>query len=114
MPSKWTSSTFVSFALLFAFTSTLWIIKTDVPSALHHPVFFYLLPTVLVAALYGITEAILFAIVAMASSAFFLYDPIYSFYVSDPRALGELFWFLALALLGVKCVKELGRPSGKF
>ncbi len=72
------------------------------------------MPPILVAVHYGFREAVLFAIIAMACAAFFLYDPISSFYVSDPRALGELFWFLALALLGVKCVKELGRPSRTF
>src|SRR6516225_8575501 len=43
--------------------------------------------------------------------SFFLYDPVYSFYVSNTRALGELFWFLIMALIGVKCVTELRHPS---
>src|SRR5262249_23869039 len=47
------------------------------------------------------------------ASAFFLYDPVYSFYVSSVHALGELFWFLVIALLGVKCLVELRRQSRK-
>jgi hypothetical protein len=30
------------------------------------------------------------------------------------RALGELFWFLVIALVGVKCVAELRRHSEKI
>ena len=69
--------------------------------------------TALVAVLYGVTEGALFAVAAFVCSAFLLYDPVYSFYVSSPHALGELFWFLIIALLGVKCVAELSRHSEK-
>jgi hypothetical protein len=63
--------------------------------------------------LWGI-EGALFAVAAFVCSAFFLYDPIYSFHVSDMHALGELFWFLIIALVGVKCVAELRRRSDSF
>ena len=49
-------------------------------------------------------------VAAFACSAFLLYEPIYSFQIS-PHALGELFWFLMTALIGVKCVTELRRQS---
>jgi K+-sensing histidine kinase KdpD len=77
------------------------------------PSIFYLLPTALVAVLYGVAEGALFAVAAFLCSAFLLYDPIYSFYVSSMHALGELFWFLIVALVGVKCVAELRRRSEK-
>jgi hypothetical protein len=53
-------------------------------------------------------------VAAFICSAFLLYDPVYSFYVSSMRALGELFWFLVIALVGVKCVAELRRHSEKI
>ena len=53
------------------------------------------------------------AVAAFICSAFLLYDPIYSFRVSDERALGELFWFLMTAVVGVKCVAEFHRHSDK-
>ena len=61
----------------------------------------------------GVAEGALFAVAAFLCSAFLLYDPIYSFYVSSMHALGELFWFLIVALVGVKCVAELRRRSEK-
>src|SRR5215469_10355999 len=94
-------------------TTLLWWLRRALPSAILHPVFFYLLPTALVALLYVVAEGALFAVAAFVCSAFLLYDPVYSFYVSSPHALGELFWFLIIALLGVKCVVELSRHSEK-
>ena len=55
-----------------------------------HFIFFYLLPTAFLAVLYGSVEAVLFAIAATAFAAFFLYDPIFSFSMSDPREIGNL------------------------
>ena len=76
----------------------------------HHPIFLYLLPIALVAFLFGSMPATLFAIVAIFCSAFFLYDPIYSFRVANPREFGDLICFMILALMTVKCTVELLRP----
>jgi hypothetical protein len=44
---------------------------------------------------------------------FLLYDPVYSFQVSN-HALGELFWFLMTALLGVTASRKCGtHPQGR-
>jgi K+-sensing histidine kinase KdpD len=110
---KWATATCVSLAMLIVVTAFLWWVRRALPSAVHHPVFFYLLPTAVLAGLYGVVEGALFAVAAFICSAFFLYDPVYSFYVSSIRALGELFWFLVIALVGVKCVVELRRKSRK-
>jgi K+-sensing histidine kinase KdpD len=99
--------------MLIVVTAILWWARLALPDAINHPVFFYLLPTALLAVLYGIVEGVLFAVAAIICSAFFLYDPIYSFRVSSVHALGELFWFLVIALLGVKCVTEMHRQSEK-
>jgi K+-sensing histidine kinase KdpD len=110
---KRATATCVSLAMLIVVTAFLWWVKRALPNALHHPVFFYLLPTALVAVLYGMVEGALFAVAAFVCSAFLLYDPVYSFYLSSMRALGELFWFLVIALVGVKCVVELSGQSEK-
>src|SRR5262249_41624042 len=110
---KWATATCVSLAILIVVTAFLWWVRRAFPSAVLHPVFFYLLPTALVAVFYGVAEGALFAVAAFVCSAFLLYDPIYSLYVSSTHALGELFWFLIIALLGVKCVAELRRHSEK-
>ncbi len=72
-----------------------------------HIVFFYLLPAAFVVTFYGSIEALIFACGALACSAFFFYDPVHSFYVSDPRAVGELICFAGLVTIGAKCATEL-------
>jgi K+-sensing histidine kinase KdpD len=111
---RFTTATSVSLAVLIAVTASLWWVRLALPGVEHHPVFFYLVPTAVVALFFGVIEGALFAAAAFVCSAFFLYDPIYSFRVSDPHALGELFWFLTIALLGVKCVAALRRRSDSF
>jgi K+-sensing histidine kinase KdpD len=76
----------------------------------HHLVFFYLLPIALVATLYGSPWAILYGIAATLCAAFFLYDPLYSFYVTSPLDVGELIWFVGVAIIGAKCAADLLRP----
>jgi K+-sensing histidine kinase KdpD len=76
----------------------------------HHPVFFYLLPIAMIALLFGSGPATLFAIAAIPCGAFFLYDPIYSFQVSNPLEYGDMICFIVLALMAVKCSVELLRP----
>ena len=77
----------------------------------HHPVFFYLLPIALVAILFGSTPATVFAVTAIPCGAFFLYDPVYSFRVTNPLEYGDLICFSVLALIAVKCTVELLRPA---
>jgi K+-sensing histidine kinase KdpD len=77
----------------------------------HHPVFFYLLPITLVAILLGSAPATMFAIAAIPCGAFFLYDPVYSFRITNPLELGDLICFSMLALIAVKCTVELLRPA---
>jgi len=75
-----------------------------------HLVFFYLLPIALVATLYGSLLAILYGIAATLCAAFFLYDPLYSFYVTSPLDVGELVCFVGLSLIGAKCAADLLQP----
>ena len=91
-------------------TAVLWLVRQTLGDE-QHLVFFYLLPMVLVAILYGIPSAIICVAAASVCAAFFLYDPIYSFYVSDPLDLGELICFAGLALIGAKCTADLLRPA---
>jgi len=104
---EWATATAVSLATLIVVTVILWWVKLALPGAISHPVFFYLVPTALLAMFYGVIEGALFAVAAFICSAFLLYDPIYSFRVSDEHALGELFWFLMTALA------EIHRHSDK-
>lgn len=102
----------VVLAIIAAVTAILWLVKVEAVGP-HHLVFFYLLPTTLVAVLYGSLPAMLCAVAATLCAAYFLYDPLYSFVVANPLELGELFFFAGLAMIGAKCTADLVRPVGK-
>jgi K+-sensing histidine kinase KdpD len=97
----------VSLTIILVITAVLFYFKSAQQQ--HHLVFFYLFPTALVAMIYGSVLSMLCAILATLAAAFFLYDPIYSLYVSDPRDVGELIMFAATGLIGAKCTAELMR-----
>ena len=103
----------VAFAVVSVATAALWLVKLSVAGP-QHLVFFYLLPIALVAVLCGSLPAMLCAIAATLCAAYFLYDPIYSFYVANPLELGELVCFTGLALIGAKCTADLLRPAVNF
>jgi K+-sensing histidine kinase KdpD len=103
----------VSAALVSAVTAVLWYAK-QAAMGVHHPVFFYLLPLALVAMLYGGRLGLLCAVAAAACSTFLLYDPVYSFAIANPREWGDLICFAVLAVMTVKCTRELMRPVTKM
>jgi K+-sensing histidine kinase KdpD len=103
----------VSLAAIGLVTAALWYLKVA-GGGLRHPVFFYLLPIALLAILYGSLPAIICIFAATACSAYFLYDSVYSFHVSNSLEIGDLVCFVVLALIGVKCTRELLRPPTKI
>ena len=110
---KAAASIAVALIIVFLVTAVLWLVKLSAAGS-QHLVFFYLLPTALVAVLYGSLPAMLCAVMATGCAAFFLYDPLYSFYVAGTRELGELICFTGLALMGSKCTADLLRPGILF
>ncbi len=103
----------VALAVAIGVTAILWTLRIQAVRP-QHLVFFYLLPTALVAVFYGSRPAMLCAIAATICAAYFLYAPFYSFSVANPRELGELFCFAGLALIGARCTADLLRPAGNF
>jgi K+-sensing histidine kinase KdpD len=103
----------VSLAVVCLVTAVLWWLKRA-GGDLVHPLFFYLLPIALLAILYGSLPALLCACAATACAAYFLYEPLYSFHVANRLEVGDLVFFLLLALIGVKCAGELLRPPTKL
>ena len=99
----------VALAVVSVVTAVLWFVRVSAIEP-QHLVFFYLFPTVLVATLYGSIPAVVCAIAAALCAAFFLYEPLYSFYVDSALDLGELGCFVALAVIGAKCTADLLRP----
>jgi K+-sensing histidine kinase KdpD len=78
---------------------------------LRDPVFFYVLPIIVVALIYGRGPALLAVCAAFLCADYFLYEPIYSLEITSRVEAGDLACFSLLALIGVKCVGELFRPS---
>ncbi len=99
----------VSLAVVCAITAVLWYFK-QAGDGLRHPVFFYLLPSALLAVLYGVLPALLCASAATVCAAYFLYDPAFSFQVTNPLEIGDLAFFVLLAVIGVKCTGKLLQP----
>jgi K+-sensing histidine kinase KdpD len=110
--SKQATPLAVSLAIILVVMAVLFYFKAAQHQ--HHLVFFYLFPTALVAMIYGSLLSMLCAIFATLVADFFLYDPIFSFYVSDPRDVGELVIFAATGLIGAKCTAELMRSPEKL
>lgn len=100
----------VALAAMLTATAVLWVVRIESVGP-QHLVFFYLLPTVFLAVLYGSRLAMLAALAAAACAAYFLYDPLYSFSVARPVEAGELLFFVGLALIGAKCTADLLRPA---
>jgi K+-sensing histidine kinase KdpD len=99
----------LSLGMILVVTLFLFYIR-DSQQGAQHLVFFYLLPNAFVAIAFGSVLSMFCAIVATLVAAFFLYDPIYSLYVSDPRAVGELILFAGIGLLGAKCISFKKMP----
>src|SRR6516162_6386602 len=99
----------VSLAIILVVTAVLFYFKSAQQQ--HHLVFFYLFPTALVAMIYGSVLSMACATFATVVAAFFLYDPLYSLYVSDPRDVSELILFTGL--IGAKCTAELTQSPEK-
>jgi K+-sensing histidine kinase KdpD len=99
----------VSLGIVALATAILWALKVS-GVQVEHAIFYYLVPAACVAVAFGSVKAMLFAVLATACATFFLYEPLYSFYVSNTLEVGELICFVVLALIGAKCVGELRRP----
>jgi K+-sensing histidine kinase KdpD len=100
----------VSVTVVAAVTAILWYLRlTEVSPP--NPVFFYVLPIIVIAIVYGSGPALLGVLAAFVCADYFLYDPLYSFDITTRVEVGDLTYFSLLALIGVKCATELFRPS---
>jgi len=103
----------VSLTVVAVVTAILWYLKLTTTSP-HDPVFFYVLPIIVVALVFGRGPALLAVLAAFACADYFLYEPLYSFDISSRVEFGDLACFSVLAIMGVKCAAELFRPSAKI
>jgi K+-sensing histidine kinase KdpD len=103
----------VSVTVIAAVTAILWYLKFTEASP-PNPAFFYVLPIIVIAIVYGSGPALLGVLAAFICADYFLYDPVYSLDIVTRVEAGDLTCFSLLALVGVKCATELFRPSAKL
>jgi K+-sensing histidine kinase KdpD len=99
-----------TFAIFAAMTALL--VDFKIALSVQHLVYFYLLPTAIVAFFWGSFAALFSAVLAIMCSCYLLYDPVWSFYVADRLQVGEIVSFGVLAILSSKCTAML-RPDGR-
>jgi two-component system sensor histidine kinase KdpD len=87
-------------AVLFAFV---WEI------GLAHGSVVYLVPVVIAATRWGIVSAIVAAICGVVASAFFFYEPLYSFRIKDPQEVIDLILFIFVAVVVSQLATRLKR-----
>jgi K+-sensing histidine kinase KdpD len=102
---RWATPVLVAFAAVLLTTFVL--LAVDSYLAPDHLVLGYLLPTVVIAMHYGSTLAVITSFTSGVVAAYFLFPPKFSFYVSDPLHIGELGFFLLLAVIASKAVAML-------
>lgn len=100
----------VSLAIVGGATGILAYLKLTTVE-LHHPIFIYLPLIALLAFALGSMAALSGAVAAIAASAYFLYDPSYTFAFANTLEVGDLLWFALLAVIVVKCTRTLRRSS---
>jgi K+-sensing histidine kinase KdpD len=102
----------ISLTVVAVVTAILWYLQLT-RFGLRDPVFFYVLPIIVVALVYGRGPALLGVCAAFFCADYFLYEPLYSLDITTRVEAGDLACFSLLALIGVKCVGELFRPAVK-
>lgn len=70
-------------------------------------IFFYLVPTTLVAVAYGSTAGTFTAIVSALTAAYFIYPPTFTLFVEDPLHDIELAFFAVLAFAASHIVGQM-------
>jgi K+-sensing histidine kinase KdpD len=105
---EWATSTVVAATAVLITTFVLLAIATYLPPELL--VFSYLLPTIIIAMHYGSTIAVFTSFISGLASAYFLFAPKFSFYISDPLNIAELGFFF---LLAVTASKAVALPAGQ-
>jgi len=69
----------------------------------------YLIPVVIAATRWGVIPAVVGAVLGVAASAFFFYEPLYSFRITDPHEVVNLTLFIFVAVVMGQLANKLSR-----
>jgi len=100
----------ISVAIVCVLTAILWCSKLEVVGP-RDPVFFYLFPLTLIAFRYGPMPAFIGVFLAAACADYFLYEPLYTLDICSRAELGDLCFFVVLAIFAVKAASSLAKPA---
>src|SRR5664279_838887 len=76
---------------------------------LSHGSVVYLIPVVIAATRWGIVSAVVAAVCGVLASAFFFYEPLYSFRIKDPQEVVNLILFIFVAVVVSQLATRLKR-----
>jgi two-component system sensor histidine kinase KdpD len=88
---------------------TLFVYFVIVETGLGHGSVIYIIPVVIAATRWGIVPAIFGAVCGVLASAFFFYQPLYSFRITDPREVVNLTLFIFVAVVVSQLATRLKR-----
>ena len=78
-------------------------------TGMRHGSAMYLIPVVIAASRWGIVSAVVAAFFGVAASAFFFYEPLYSFRITDPHEVVNLTLFIFVAVVISQLANKLSR-----
>lgn len=87
------------YALLLVALMTAVLVALVGSNGVTHGPMIFLIPVMIAATRWGTIPAIVAAIAGIAASAFFLYSPVYSFFVRDPQNILNLGLFILVAIV---------------
>jgi two-component system sensor histidine kinase KdpD len=100
-------SVFMTLGLIAVLTAVLFALVWEI--GLAHGSVVYLIPVVIAATRWGIVSAVVAAICGVLASAFFFYEPLYSFRVKDPQEVIDLILFIFVAVAVSQLATRLKR-----
>jgi len=78
-------------------------------TGMRHGSSLYLIPVVIAAARWGVIPAVVGAVLGVVASAFFFYEPLYSFVITDPHEVVNLALFIFVAVVIGQLANKLSR-----
>jgi two-component system sensor histidine kinase KdpD len=87
---------FMTLGLVAILTAVLFALVWEV--GLAHGSVVFLVPVVIAATRWGVVSAVVAAICGVLASAFFFYEPLYSFRIKDPQEVIDLILFIFVAV----------------
>ena len=98
---------FMTLGMVAVLTAVLFALVWEI--GLAHGSVVYLIPVVIAATRWGIVSAVVAAICGVLASAFFFYEPLYSFRVKDPQEVIDLILFIFVAVAVSQLATRLKR-----